>query len=189
MSVKLKWAFRGRPVVATQIYRSNAYFDAGNLPAALASVAVGVTSYEDTAVTNGTRYFYRVGSLVTGPSPDILKLSEIVEIVAQALKVLRARLLSLEEERRAAQLRVRTQLASRRVAIVGVSRAPGWSQDLALTVKAFEGACAGAPLETHQHQATSCIDCRYLNDRQPPFAILRQFECAGYEVHPPGRPG
>lgn len=61
------------------MYRDTSAFDATSLPTALATIASGANSYDDTTAATGTRYWYAVGAVVTG-SPDQVALSAVVEI-------------------------------------------------------------------------------------------------------------
>ena len=65
MAVTLVWEDRNSGAAnedGHRIYRSESPMDPGNLPAPIASVGAGVTTYTDTSAVDGTFYYYRVSA-------------------------------------------------------------------------------------------------------------------------------
>jgi len=76
MAVKLTWRQWWTPDADKNIYRSAERFTRNNLPAALDTVAAGITTYEDTTAAEGDVYWYAVGASLNG-----------VEVVSKAVRV------------------------------------------------------------------------------------------------------
>lgn len=83
MTVYLLWSNR---CIAdnTIVYRSTAPFDAGSLPAALATLSGSAQSYADTTASFGTQYFYRIGAKLGSK----IVLSDMFEIVGAGVYVI-----------------------------------------------------------------------------------------------------
>jgi len=59
MKISLNWKNRTPGADGTRIFRAQEPFDAASLPGVLDTVAGGVSTYDDSAVVSGERYYYR----------------------------------------------------------------------------------------------------------------------------------
>lgn len=62
-TMKLDWTDNNGGAYSTRIYRSTSPMNPASLPAPLATVAAGVVTYNDTTVTPGNTYYYRVAAV------------------------------------------------------------------------------------------------------------------------------
>lgn len=62
MKIIVRWTDRNSSEDGTRIYRSESPMNPASLPAPLATVGPGITSYEDTNVVRGKTYYYRFES-------------------------------------------------------------------------------------------------------------------------------
>lgn len=66
MKINLNWNDKNYGESSINVYRSTSTIDPANLPAPLATLSPGTTTYSDTTATTGTIYYYRVAAIIGG---------------------------------------------------------------------------------------------------------------------------